>query len=261
MLLIITIIINEKCTKHAAQSQACYYRMTTRLSPTVELSRWHESCFLNASRKFDKWKTAHRRRPRLLLGYTTVACPGFHSGWYKFNSHYIFTRLGTGRTCCPVPLRYSTIIGANPCTTLWGSMELARHKGPKSDAQSPGGGVSSPTHQLEGLGSAVNFLQWGAGRAGRSPVRPGDLERFMGLQSRSWRGFTFISVKSDPRTPHGIGAYRYNAWQFWVYKSLYTLLGKPLIHSPTQHGTCYKTSPTDHVTKTLSTYIGVAGGQ
>jgi len=39
MLLIITIIINEKYTKHAAQSQACYYRVTTRLSPTVESSR------------------------------------------------------------------------------------------------------------------------------------------------------------------------------------------------------------------------------
>ena len=71
-------------------------------------------------------------------------------------------------------------------------MELARYKGPKSDAQRPGRMVSSPTHQLEGLGSAVNFLQWDAGR---SSVRPSDLERFMGLQSRSWSGFTFISVK------------------------------------------------------------------
>ena len=35
---------------------------------------------------------------------------------YKFNSDYMFTRLGTRRTCCPVPLRYNAWLfgGINP---------------------------------------------------------------------------------------------------------------------------------------------------
>jgi len=40
----------------------------------------------------------------VLFGMLTLPYPGFIL-WYKFNSDYIFTRFGTCRTCCPVPLR------------------------------------------------------------------------------------------------------------------------------------------------------------
>jgi len=52
-------------------------------------------------------------------------------------------------------------MGANPFTTLWGSTEMARFEGPKSEAQRVErvrflGGVYSPPQRLGGLSSAIN---------------------------------------------------------------------------------------------------------
>jgi len=169
-----------------------------------------------------------------------------------------------------------TIIGANPCTTLWGvhgTGEVQRAEERRSKAREDG---KFPYPPARGFGECCKLPTVGCGAKLRSPQR---FRTFYGLTKPllEWIYIYFSEVfggpshrrppqpnylgGSAPQDPHVIGAYGYNGWQFWVYKSLYTLLGTPLIHSPTQHGTCYKTSPTDDVRKTLSTYIGVAGGQ
>jgi len=70
----------------------------------------------------------------------------------------------------------------------WGSTDMARLEGPKWEARRAergrvlGKGMF-PSPPARGLGEHCKLSQYGPGQMSR---QPNDLERFIGLQSRSW---------------------------------------------------------------------------